>query len=235
MNLQTDLDRLLAASLEDGPSRAPKRSIDAALAHAHAHPRRRHLLAFLQADPMGTPSPRSPISRGSLRLVAILGLVLVIGLAVAGAGGLFNSQPVVVPPVVSPAPVPPTSASPVVIFVDLLEHVGADATIDITDLSGRLISAESGDPGFNATVANGSVSAARLDADPKSLVLTWGGLPCDTTHRLTIQPDGRTMTIVRTACDGDSDTLAVDHEVQLHFDRPIDPALVRVTIEIGPD
>jgi hypothetical protein len=60
------------------------------------------------------------------------------------------------------------------------------------------------------------------------LVLTWSGVPCDTTHQLTIEPDDLGMTIERTACQGDA--MGVDHVLQLTFDRPVDPAAVNATI-----
>ncbi len=244
MNVHNDLDRRLAAALEDGPSRAPESSIDAALTHAHSHPRRRDPLAFLRKDPMSTQSSRFAVTLGPLPLVAVLALVVVAGLAVAGAGGLFDDRSVVLPPVATssptPSPVPsaPASpepsaspsapASPAVIPVDLIEHVGADATIDITDLSGRLVKAESGSPGDGASVPDGTVAVSGLAADPATVVLTWSGLPCDTTHQLTIDPDGLGMTIERPACQGDA--MGVDHVLVLTFDRPVDPTTVNATI-----
>jgi hypothetical protein len=240
MNAQNDLDRRLATAFEDGPSRAPDRSIDAALAHAHAHPRRRDPLAILRRDPMNTQSSRFAVVLQPLPLVAALALVVAAGLAVATGGGLFNDRSVVVPPVATPSPTatpapsgppspePSPSSSPAVISVDLIERVGADATIDITDLSGHLATAESGTPGDGASVPDGTVAVSGLDADPKTVVLTWSGLPCDTTHRLTINPDGLTMTIERPACQGDA--MGIDHVLQLTFDRSVDPAAVNVTI-----
>jgi hypothetical protein len=116
----------------------------------------------------------------------------------------------------------------VVISVDLIENVGADATIDITDQSGRLLSARSGDPGDGASVPFGTVAATGLAGDSATVVLTWSGLPCDTTHQLTIDPDGLTMRIERPACQGDA--MGVDHAVVLTFDRPVDPATVNATV-----
>jgi hypothetical protein len=242
MNVQQDLDRLLAAALEDGPTRSPKPAIDRALAHARAHPRRRDPLAFLRKDPMQTQSSRFALALQPLPLIAMLTLVLVAGLAVATAGGFFDDRSVVVPPVATPshsaAPSIPASpgpsvspsapASPPVISVDLIERVGANATIEITDLSGHLVKAESGVPGDGASVPDGTVAATSLDGDPATVVLTWSGLPCDTTHQLTIGPDGLSMTIERPACQGD--TLPVDRVLQLTFDRPVDPATVSATI-----
>ncbi len=117
-----DLDRRLSDWLRDGPTRAPERSVAAALDHARSHPRRRDPLAFLRRDPMGS-SGRVAFGFGlrTLPIVAALGLLLVAALAVASIGGLFDQRPVVVPPVsptsspsvsVGPSPVPtPTTSS----------------------------------------------------------------------------------------------------------------------------
>lgn len=244
MNTQHDLDRRLAAALEDGPTRAPEGSIATALAHARAHPRRRDPLAILRKDPMDTRSSRFSVAFQPLPLVAVLALVLAAGFAAATAGGLFDNRSVVVPPATSPSPtpsgtasglvspgpssMPPASPSPTVVSVDLIEHVGADATIDITDLSGRLVRAESGVPGDGASVPDGTVAVSRLATNPATVVLTWSGLPCDTTHQLTIDPDGVTMMIVRPACQGDA--LGIDHVLQLTFDHPVDPTTIKVTL-----
>jgi len=246
MNANNDLDRRLAAGLLDGPAQAPEGTVALALAHAHAHPRRRDRLAFLRRDPMHTQSSRSAFAVRPLPLLAILALLLAAGLAVATAGGLFEDRSVVVPPIATPSPStsvpaspvpsaapsasagPSASPSPPVISVDLIEHVGADATIDITDRSGHLVGAASGTPGDGASVPDGIVAVSGIETDPETLVLTWSGTPCDTTHQLTIEPDGMTMSIERPACQGDA--IAVDHVLQLTFDHPVDPATLNVTI-----
>jgi hypothetical protein len=239
MSAQNDLDRRIQPALEDGPFRAPARSIEAALAHARAHPRRRDPLAILRKDPMSTHASRFAALQ-PLPLVAILALVAAAGLAVVAAGGFLDDRPAVVPPVATPSPtpmptpsapaspVPSASPSPVVISVDLIENVGADATIDIIDQSGRLLSARSGDPGDGASVPFGTVATTGLAGDPATVVLTWGGSPCDTIHQMTIDPDGLTIVIERPACQGDA--MGVDHAVVLTFDRPVDPATVNATV-----
>ena len=242
MNAHDDMDRRLVAALEDGPARVPERSIEAVLAHAHAHPRRRDPLAILRRDPMNTQSSRFAVALQPLSLIVILALVLAASLAVATAGGLFQDRSVVVPPVATPSPTPseapsqapsgsapaspsPSPSSPTAISVDLIENVGADATIDIIDLSGTLVGAVSGNPPDGA---NDAVRVTGLAASPATIVLTWSGLPCDTTHLLTIEPDGLTMTIEHPACEGDA--LGISHALVLTFDHPVDPAKVDVTV-----
>ena len=235
MTATNDLDRRLADFLADGPSSATERSIVFALDHAAAHPRRRDVLAILRPDPM-----RSPVLAGPMRLLPLAAALAVLVLAVAGAafvGGVFDRAPVVVPPpIVGPSPsptavpAPSTSASPSprgVIHVDLIEHQGADASIDIDDRSGDLVSAESGDPGDGASVEEGKIQVVADGADPKTLIVTWTGLPCDTTHALEIAPN-HSMTITRPSCGGD--TLPVDHLLRLTFDAPIDAASVRGSV-----
>ena len=172
-----------------------------------------------------------------LSLVAVLALVLAAALAIATVGGFLDGRPAVVPPIATPSAEPtngPSSApsespAPSVITVDLIEHVGADASVDITDLSGTLVGAESGDPGDGGSVPEGAVQATDLAADPRTVVLTWTGMPCDTTHDLTIAPDGVTITITRPACSGD--TIPVDHVLQLTFDHDIDLTKINPTVQ----
>jgi hypothetical protein len=239
-----DLDRRLADLFADGPSSAPERTIVFALDHAAAHPRRLDVLRAIRRDPM-----RSPLFGSSMRvlpLAAALALLVVLALGAAFVGGVFNRIPVVVPPpAVSPSPtaapsptatpastptgpaVPAASPSFALIHVDLIEHQGADASIDITDRSGDLLLAGSGDPGEGGSVAEGTIQVVADATDPATLVLTWTGMPCDTTHTLDIAPD-HTLTITRPACGGD--TLPVDHVLRLTFAAPIDPTTVTGTV-----
>jgi hypothetical protein len=205
-----------------------------ALDHAAAHPRRRDALAVLRRDPMRSPTFTGPMR--VLPLAAALALLVLALAAVAFVGGAFNHQPVVLPPpIVSPSPPQPTSsASPAisipshaVIHVDLVEHQGQDASIDIRDDSGDLVSAESGDPGDGGSVEEGKLQVVADAADPKTLVVTWTGMPCDTTHMLDIGLD-HTLTVTRENCGGD--TLPVDHVVRLTFAAPIDPASVHGSV-----
>jgi hypothetical protein len=245
MNAPQDLDRQLAAMLEDGPTRAPESAIEGALAHARSHPRRPDPFAFLRRDPMGAASSSRGRGFGALPVVAILGLLLVGALAAASIGGWLQDRNTVVPPPAptasaAPSVTPSTSPSPSVepsatpsatptsIHVNLIQHVGADTSIDIVDRSGTLVSAESGDPGDGGSVAEGTIQVVADASDPKTLVATWTGSPCDTTHALDIAPDGTTWTITRPACSGDS--VPADHVLRLTFDAPFDPASITGTV-----
>jgi hypothetical protein len=248
MNAPDDIDARLATWLEDGPSRAPAHSIDHALDHARAHPRRRELLAILRKDPMNARTMSLDFVMRPLALVGVLALVLAAGFAAATVGGFLPDRPAVAPPIAAPSPTPlaspaatvsPTATvsgsapAPSVLSVDLIEHVGANATIDITDYSGHLVDARSGDPGDGASVPADTITVSSLAASsvagaPAWIVLRWSGMPCDTTHHLTIDPDGLTMTIERPACQGDA--MGVDHVLVLIFDRPVDPAAVKASL-----
>jgi hypothetical protein len=228
MTPSNDLDRRVTDFLADGPSSATERSIVFALDHAAAHPRRRDVLSVVRRDPMRSPTFAGPMR--VLPLAAAIALLVLALAAVAFVGGAFNQAPVVVPPPIvnpsasvqpTPSASPSPSPSPAVVHVDLIEHQGQDASIDITDRSGDLASAVSGDPGDGASVEEGKIKVVADAADARTLIVTWTGMPCDTTHTLDIAPD-HTLTITRPSCGGD--TLPVDHVLRLTFGASIDPA-----------
>jgi hypothetical protein len=230
MTTHDDTDRRIAAWFGDEHVRAPERTIEAALAHARSHPRRRDPFATLRRDPMSGGGVRGGLF-APVPLLAAVGLVVaVLGAAVAG-GFLDRPAPMVPvpsagPPSVSPTPVP----TPVVFHVDLVEVVGDDASIDITDASGSIVSAESGQPHDGGSVADG-VDVAADPADPAVAVLTWTGTPCDTTHTLAIEPDGRTMTLSRPSCLGDA--IPRDLQVRLRYREPIDVSTISASLVTG--
>jgi hypothetical protein len=221
MTGSNDQDRRIAAWFEDVPSRVPERTIDAVLAHARAHPRRRDALAALRRDPMGSGGSGLGRMIQPLPLVAALGLLLAAALAGAAVGGWFRADPAVVPPVVtpSPSPEPSQSAAPTTTRVDLIEHLGDDAFINVTDESFALLLAISGDPGDGVDVPTGQIRIENDPNDPATIVLTWAGGPCDTSHDLVIGSDARTLTLTRPACQGDA-LGGVGHVLKLTFDAP---------------
>ncbi len=121
----------------------------------------------------------------------------------------------------SAAPTGGPAASPARVFtVDLIERIGADASVTVTDESGTLVGAVSATPGDGASVPDGAIETASLSSDPHKIALTWSGSPCDTVHALTIAPDGLNMRLDRPRCDGDA--IGVDHILVLTFDHPVD-------------
>jgi hypothetical protein len=239
-----EFDLQLSDWIQDGPTLAPERSIAAALDHARAHPRRRDPLAILRRDPMASPGGSG---LRALPVVVVLGLLLVAALAVASAGGWFGQRPVIVPPVQAPSPsvapaaspsVSPTasptaspSVTPAVISVDLVGFGGRDlSTIEVVDESGTLVGARTGEPAQDPSEPNPTV--ANDAADPATVVLTWYGLLDDTDRRLTIGPDGRTMTL--DVLQGCGDLLPVNRALVLTFAGPVPAGEVTATIVTEP-
>lgn len=223
-----DLARRLSAFLDDGPTRAPERVTDEAVAHAQAHPRRPDPLRALRRDPMGQPWFGSTGTFRPALLVAAVGLLLVAGFAAAAVGGWFDRAPSVVPtPSTEPSPSPSLPA--LTIRVDLDEVVGANAEIEVTDESGLLVEAVSGTPADGGSVEAGVVDVRNDPTDPTRLILTWTGTPCDELHQLVIEADGRTFNMFRQACEGDA--IARDLVLELAFSEEVPAADVDVTLE----
>ena len=239
MTATNDQDRRIAAWFEDIPSRVPERTIEAALAHARTHPRRRDPLAAIRRDPMGSGGFGPGRMMQPLPLVAALGLLLAAAFAGAAVGGWFRGDPSVAPPVVtpsfqpSPSAAPTPSKAPETIRVDLIEHVGNDAFIDVTNESPLSLVAMSGDPGDGVDVPTDRIQVENDTNDPSTIILTWAGGTCDTEHALTVEPDGRTLHMTRPACEGD--TLGgVGHVLILTFDAPAPAAEFDATLETTP-
>ena len=112
--------------------------------------------------------------------------------------------------------------------MDLLDDIGGHAYVEITDHSGTLVRARSGQPS-EAGPATGDIGANNLAGDPASIVLSWVGCPSDTRHVLTIAADRRTMTLDQPVCQGD--TLGVDRVLVLTFDSAAPAADVDVSIK----
>lgn len=176
-----------------------------------------------------------------LPTVVALGLLLAAALAVASVGGLFDQRPVVVPPVQVPSPsTVPTgtpgpspsapSPSPVVMSVQLVGFGGrALSTIEVVDESGTLVGARTGQP---AEDPSWSLDVRNDPADPATVVLTWTGILDDTDRRLTIAPDGRTMTLDK--LPGCGDLVPVNRVLALMFSSPVPAGEVTVTIVDEP-
>jgi hypothetical protein len=110
------------------------------------------------------------------------------------------------------------------IHVALLHEGGNAISIDVVDESGLVVKAVSGavpttDPDREFDVANDS---------PTVLRLTWRGSPCDTVHRLTIDPAASSFTIDRPLCGGDA--IPALRSLILTFSQPVDATAVSTAI-----
>ena len=240
MNKTDDLDRILAQWFEEGQTTAPDWPVERAIDHARSHPRRRDILAFIRPDAM--PARRSSLVLQPVGALLVLGLVLATVVAVAVVGS-FGRQPVVVPPSLDPSarptlsptpassPTPPAEPAPgaepdFTVVLDLAG--GATNEIDIFDGSGLVAAAASGTPAEGASFPSGTVEAT--NDSPTILRLGWSG-GCEDVHALSIDQSGRTMTLERPRCSGDS--VAVDRILVLTFAEPIEADDVTVELRDG--
>lgn len=240
MTIPNEQDRRIAAWFQDTDGRLPERTIEAALAHARTHPRRRDPFAALRRDPMGSGGFGLGRMAQPLPLLAAVGLLLAAAVAGAAVGGWFDREPAVVPPVVSPSPpvalpsaTATAQASPTTIRVDLIEEVGDDAFIEITDESLTMTRAISGDPGDRVDAPEGQVRVENDPTDPATIVLSWASASCDSRHELVIRADGRTMQMTRQACLGDA-LGGLGHVLRLTFDGRAPAIEFDVTLETTP-
>ena len=231
MTSTNEFDRVLGEWLNEGPNRAPDRPIELSLQHARSHPRRRDPLGFLRPDPMGRRP--SGLALRPVMVYAVLGLLLAAVVAV-GVGGLPR-QPAVLPPTTnqptaSPEPSTSQSQSASPFNVALTVPAGEPQTVEVIDGSGLIDEAMSGEPNGEGgqSVPFDSVEVSNLDAT--TLQLAWAGYPCKTDHTLTIEPDGRTMTLKRPACAGDTDTIGIDRILTLRFSQEVASADVRIAL-----
>lgn len=244
-----DLDRALAAFLEDGPNTAPEAPVIAALAHTRTTPRRPDPFLRFRADVMATPGWRLFGLRPTF-LLGVLALV-VAGIGAAVIGGRPQNPPVIVPPAATPSATTPStavaSASPTTTLpsptpsddpsappttAGRFEPLGPPA---VPPIRVALLSGVGSAPSIDIVDESGLLTAAvsgpardgasfgYFDATndtPTTLRLTWLGDPCDTVLRLTIDPALTTMTIDLPNCGGDS--IGVDRTLLLTFSRPVD-------------
>ncbi len=221
MNSINEFDRALGQWLDEGPNRSPDRPIELAVEHARSHPRRRDPLGFLRPDPMGRRAPGLPLR--PVMILAALGLLLGAMFAL-GVGG--RPQPAIV------GPTPSESAAPSVrtFDVELTVPAGQPQTVAVIDGSGLVVEALTGTPTGEAgqSFPDDAVDVSNLDGT--TLQLGWAGFPCQTDHTLTIEADGRTMTLKRPACTGDTDAIGVDRILILRFSEPVTAGDVTVAL-----
>ena len=128
-------------------------------------------------------------------------------------------------PPVAMAPLGPPAVPPLHVVLD--DGVGGPTSIDVVDEAGLVARAEAGPQDGG----NGSDSIAVTNDSPTTLRVTWPGRPCDTVHRLTINPELTTLTIDAPSCRGDS--IGVDRTLLLTFRQQVDAATLKTAIVYG--
>jgi hypothetical protein len=232
MTARDELDRVLGEWLADGPTRAPDWPIDRAIAHARTHPRRPDPLSFMRAPVfparVGAFNPRPALLFAAALLVALTATALVIG-------SRPSPTPVVVPPASTPTSTPepsptvaptPTAHALSPVHVALEVAAGQPASVDIF-YDGRLVEARSGQPGDGVSAAEDEIHVT--NDGPNTLVLTWSGMPCETSYRLEVTPNGRDYRLVRPTCSGDA--IAFDRVLLLTFGDPVPASQVSTKVQ----
>jgi hypothetical protein len=231
MTGSNDLDRMLASYLDDGPRRAPERAMDAAVAFAAAHPRRRDPLLFLKPDVMAR--------RGSLfgpHLVwAALLVALTLGAVAAIAIGTRPTQEPVVPPSVVESPSPSSSPSPSIepspspqtFSVVVTDEHDIDHPVEVIDASGQVVTVEAG-PAY----AGPEIGDAAATSDPQSdtrVFIIWAFTGCDDPTSIEIGATASDIVVERPACQGDA-IGGNPHQVTLTFAGPVDASALDVQL-----
>jgi len=231
MTGSNDLDRMLASYLDEGPRRSPERPMDAAIAFAAAHPRRRDPLLFLKSDVMGR---RSSLFGPQLVWAALL-VALTLGAVAAVAIGTRPSQePVVPPPVVespSLSPSPSVAPGPTEFSIELFDPNNEITwPVTVTDASGTLVTAE---PETQQDVPPvDRIQATTDQADPTRVELVWTFCGGPSPHHLTIDATGQVWRLERQQC---LDTLGgADQRMTLVFSGPVDASTLDVQLVETP-
>ena len=231
MTGSNDLDRMLASYLEEGPRRAPDRAMDAALAFAVAHPRRRDPLLFLKPEVMPR---RSSMFSPQLAWVA---------LSRSSHSAPWRHSRSGPGPASSRScrrrsssrrrrrPRPSEAPSPAVTTIELFDpNNGITWPVTVTDASGTLVAAE---PETQQDVPPvNRIEATNDPADPTRVLLVWTFQGCAFPHNLTIDESGQVWRLERQQC---LDTLGgADQRMTLVFSEPVDASTLDVQLVETP-
>lgn len=241
MTASNDLDRLLGAYLDDGPLRSPDRPVDAAIAFARTHPRRRDPLGFLKPDVMAR---RSAMTSPQLAWAALLVALTLGAVAAFAIGSRPTDVPVVPPPTVIESPSPAPSAVPSAVPSPSLDpspsaftlELGApeepgpsgdtgsvfDQTLTVEDASRSIVAVENGPIPTDDAVTD--LTAVADPDDPTRVTLRWPFAPCDATLLLTIDAAGDSMRLERQGCVIGDTIGGEDPQIVLTFSGPVDPS-----------
>jgi hypothetical protein len=209
--------------------------VDAALAHARAHPRRRDPLGFLRPDVMAR---RSALANPQLAWAALLVVLTLGAVAAVAIGSRPNNLPVVPPPSVVDTPSPSVapsdpSASPSSRSFDIavIDEHDIRHPVEIIDASGTLVAVDGG-PVFTEELPAETVARNDPDFDG-GVFIAWAYAPCDAPTTMTIDASRSAIEIERPRCEGD--TLGGNPlQVALRFDGAIDAATLDVVLVETP-
>lgn len=211
-----DFDRSLGSFLADGPTIAPEAPVVAALAHARTTPRRRDPFAALRRDAMARPFALGG-SRAGLVFAALALVVASIGIAIVGS----RPSDLTVPPSASPEPSGPAPAT-YSATITLRVRGGQPIALAVTDATGELAAAVSGQPGDGASIDAAHARIEPAPGDATGLIVTWAGSPCETSGAMLVDEGTRRITITAEPCGGDGDAIAFDRVVVLRFAAAVD-------------
>ena len=131
-------------------------------------------------------------------------------------------------PSATTAPSASTTASIHVRLSIATRHV---VSVDVTDASGTLVSANTGTPGDGASVEIDKLVVSNVA--PNRLRLTWVGGPCDSANRLLIDAARSQLLMVQPECHGDA--IAFDRVLELTFSSAVDAADFTTSVQDGLD
>lgn len=132
-------------------------------------------------------------------------------------------------PTATPSPTDPTAGGPLTVDLDVADD--HDVSVSITDRTGTLKNAVTGQTGDGMSVRWGDWTAENVDAS--TIRLTWVGLPRDEALTLSIAKTGGTyrLVLVQAAPPKDSDAVGFDRVLVLTFESPVSASDFEVTLE----
>ena len=179
--------------------------------------------------------------------IAVLALTIVVAACGASAASPAPATPVPTAaptgtPVVTPTPAstPKPSASPSQGGVgdepiDLDVALGHDVAVVVTDRSGHLVGAQSGEGADGMSVRWGDAIVKNLD--PNTIQVTWVGLPQDEIVGLVVElhDDGLLLRFGQAAPYPNSDAMGADRVMVFDFDMPVSADIVAVEFTTADD
>jgi hypothetical protein len=182
----------------------------------------------------------SRIAGPAIALAAALAVVFVLGAGLLGGDPKPSNPPGSTPsptanptptpvPTATPSPTGPTAGGPLTVDLDVADD--HDVSVSITDRTGTLQKAVTGQTGDGMSVRWGDWTAENVDAS--TIRLTWVGLPRDEALTLSIAKTGSTyrLKLVQAAPPKDSDAVGFDRVLVLTFDSPVSASDFEVTLE----